>query len=104
MKDINLIDASASLIWDESEDKICAIGHHQHIPDDFLQSLKESRIESTAPMGDIVLSAQIPTAIVEHWMAQGFNIFDKNVKGSDIVKRLQDEGLEAFLATDRKLF
>ena len=47
--------------------------------------------------------ASIPTVIVEKWMKEGFNIFDQNVDGKDIIKRLKAEGLEAFLTTEKSI-
>ena len=47
--------------------------------------------------------ASIPTVIVEKWMKEGFNIFDQNVDGKDIIKRLKAEGLDAFLTTEKSI-
>lgn len=76
----------------------------QEIPQSFLDSLKEQRINSTNQKeGDYMRVASIPTVIVEKWMKEGFNIFDRNVDGKDIVKRLKAEGLDAFLTTEKSI-
>jgi hypothetical protein len=76
----------------------------QEIPQSFLDSLREQRINSTNQVeGDYMRVASIPTVIVEKWMREGFNIFDQNVDGKDIIKRLKAEGLDAFLTTEKSI-
>jgi len=76
----------------------------QHISQEFLDNLKEQRNDSTNHLeGDYMRVASIPTVIVEKWMAEGFNIFDQNIDGREIVKRLKAEGLEAFLTTEKSI-
>ena len=54
-------------------------------------------------MGDFERIASIPTVVVEKWMREGFNIWDKNVKASEIVARLNKENLQAFLTTTKRI-
>lgn len=76
----------------------------QEIPKSFLDSLKQQRDDSlNYKEGDYMRVASIPTVIVEKWMKEGFNIFDQNVNGKDIVKRLKAEGLDAFLTTEKSI-
>ena len=76
----------------------------QKISQHFLDALKEQRNASTQQKeGDYMRVASIPTVIVEKWMKEGFNIFDQNVNGKDIVKRLKAEGLDAFLTTNKSI-
>jgi len=76
----------------------------QEIPQSFLDSLKQQRDDSLRNKeGDYMRVASIPTVIVEKWMQEGFNIFDQNVDGKDIIKRLKAEGLDAFLTTEKSL-
>ena len=76
----------------------------QDISQSFLDSLKEQRNNSTKQReGDYMRVASIPTVIVEKWMKEGFNIFDKNIDGKDIVKRLKAENLDAFLTTEKSI-
>ena len=76
----------------------------QEIPQSFLDSLKQQREDSLKQReGDYMRVASIPTVIVEKWMKEGFNIFDQNVDGKDIIKRLKAEGLDAFLTTEKSI-
>ena len=76
----------------------------QHISQSFLDDIKEQRNQSAGRReGDYMRVASIPTVIVEKWMSEGFNIFDQNVDGKDIIKRLKAEGLEAFLTTEKSI-
>lgn len=76
--------------------------HTQHISQAFLDDLKDARHESTGkPMGDFHRVASIPTAVVEKWLREGFNIWEAS--GPEIVKRLQAEDLQMFMATERRI-
>ena len=78
--------------------------HTQEIPTEFTDRLKAERDNSSSVReGEFMKVASIPTVIVEKWMREGFNIFDKNVNGKEIVKRLKNENLDAFLATDKRV-
>lgn len=86
------------------DDETAARTVTQAIPDQFLRDLKDQRSHSAnAPMGEMHKVASIPVAVVEKWIAEGFNIFDKNVTVPEIVKRLQSEDLTAFMATERRI-
>jgi hypothetical protein len=45
--------------------------------------------------------ASIPTAVVEQWMREGFNIWEAT--GQEIVKRLKDQALDGFMATNKRI-
>lgn len=75
----------------------------QEVPDSFLDGLRSERDASTAPAGNFHRVASIPVAIVEKWMAEGFNIFDKNVTVKEIVRRLHREDMTAFMATKKRI-
>lgn len=77
----------------------------QHIDDTLLDRLRDERLASQhARTGDMHHVASIPVAVVEKWMAEGFNIYDPNNSIQDIVKRLNSEDMSAFMATAKKLF
>ena len=77
----------------------------QYIPPSFLDALADQRHESAnAPMGDFHLAASIPVAVVEKWMAEGFNIYDKNIGLEAIMKRLQREDMERLIGTNKRLY
>jgi hypothetical protein len=97
----NFIDADIGLKFDKDTltRKVT-----QHIPDSFLDRLKTKRDASrNAPMGNFHHLASIPTAVVEKWQAEGFNIFDQNVSVQEIMKRLRTEDMQKFFASDRKI-
>lgn len=78
--------------------------HTQEIPTQFIDQLKAERNNSSSVKeGEFMKVASIPTVIVEKWMREGFNIFDKNINGKEIVKRLKAENLDAFLTTDKRV-
>lgn len=76
----------------------------QDIGNHFLSDLATSRLESShGRMGDMHHVASIPTGVVEKWMSEGFNIFDKNVSLPEIIKRLQSEDMMGLMATSRRI-
>lgn len=76
----------------------------QEIPSSFLDTLSEKRLRSAnAQTGDLHHVASIPTSLVEKWIAEGFNIFDKNVTIAEIVKRLHSEDMATFMATTKQV-
>lgn len=98
---VELIDANTRLRF-EKDHAVRRIT--QEVPDSFLQRLRQKRDASeNRPAGDMHHVASIPVAIVEKWMAEGFNIFDKNVKVSEIVKRLHSEDMTAFMVTSKRI-
>lgn len=76
--------------------------HTQHISQAFLDDLKDARNESThKPMGELHRVASIPTAVVEKWLREGFNVWEAS--GQEIVRRLKTENLDMFMATDKRI-
>ena len=76
--------------------------HSQHITQDFLDDLKQSRDASMSTRaGEMMRVASIPTVVVEKWLREGFNIWEAS--GSEIVKRLKAEDLDMFLATNKRI-
>jgi hypothetical protein len=101
--DTNLIGINTTLVEDNAD--TFTRKHTQHIPQWHLDDLAEQRKASTGQReGDFMRVASIPTAVVEKWMREGFNILtDRNITGADIVKRLKAENLDAFLTTDKSI-
>lgn len=92
----------------ENEVKIdgdnAVIKRTQDIGEHFLSDLASKRVEtSNKRMGDMHHVASIPTVIVEKWMAEGFNIFDKNISVQDIVRRLHSEDMTGLMATTKRI-
>jgi hypothetical protein len=74
----------------------------QHIPPDFLANLKRQREASmSAKEGELMKVASIPVAVAEKWRKEGFDIYREG--GKAIIKRLHDEGLDGFLATNKRI-
>ena len=76
--------------------------HTQYISQDFLDDLRDSRNASTHHReGNYMRVASIPVVIVEKWLREGFDIFQAD--GREIVKRLKNEDLTAFMATEKSI-
>ena len=76
--------------------------HTQHISQEFLDDLRDSRNASTSQReGEFMRVASIPTVVVEKWLREGFDIWQAD--GREIVKRLQKEDLQMFMATDKRI-
>ena len=85
---------------DGDSDRPLVIRHTQDIPDEFLQDLREARIESDRqPMGDFHRFASIPTAVVEKWQREGFDVMKESARA--IILRLKSEDLGAFITTNK---
>lgn len=52
-------------------------------------------------MGDMERCASIPTAVVEKWMREGFDVFTAPAR--EIIARLRRENLEAFITTNKRI-
>ena len=76
--------------------------HTQEIPQWHLDNLKEQRnVSSQHKEGEMMKVASIPTAVIEKWMREGFNIWE--AKGSEIVRKLKNEDLDMFLTTNKRV-
>jgi len=74
----------------------------QEITPEFLDQCADNRLASVSnPMGEFHQFASIPTAVVEKWLREGFNIYEESAKA--IVARLRKEDLGAFITTQRSL-
>lgn len=90
--------------FENDSDNALVIKNQQKIPQSFLDRLKSDRDATEGNrMGDFHRVASIPTVVVEKWMREGFDIWDKNVKASEIVARLKAEHLDGFLTTTKRI-
>lgn len=98
-----LHDVTADLVFGTSGE--AAIARHQHIPQSFLDECKAERDFGFAKgaLPEAVTVARVPVAVVETWLRQGFNIWDKDVDDRAIVRRLRAQGLDHFITTSRKV-
>jgi len=73
----------------------------QNITTAFLDDLKDSRNASSETREkDFQRVASIPVVVHEQWLREGFDLYNHNVK--EIVKRLRDQSLDYFMATDKR--
>jgi len=76
--------------------------HTQNITQEFLDDLKDSRNASDhAKEGEFMRVASIPVAVHEQWLREGFNLYEAT--GAEIVKRLSDQNLDGFMATNKRI-
>lgn len=73
----------------------------QHITSDFLDGLKEDRFASKDRAREFHKVASIPVVVVEKWLREGFDIYRESAPA--ILKKLRDEDLQAFIATDKRI-
>lgn len=79
-----------------------AVKQQQFIPQSFLDDIRDIRENSlSTPMGDFVLAARIPVAVIDKWDREGFDYNRAPVQ--DILHKLELEDLNRFIATKKKL-
>lgn len=97
-----LLDAEPS--FHDSPDGLI-IRKQQVITDHLLSSTASIRFEGAQRReGEFMHIAAIPTLVVEKWQREGFDIMtDRNITARQIAARLKAEGLDAFLATSKRV-
>jgi hypothetical protein len=79
------------------------IKNTQHIDQKWLDGLKDERNNSGKQREkEFMRVASIPTAVVDQWLREGFNIYE--VSGKEIVKKLREQNLDYFMTTEKKAF
>lgn len=104
MNNIKLHDVETKVRLDDDK---AIFKRSQEIDSRFLSALSDLKHETSSTFqktGDFHKVASIPVVIVERWMAEGFNIYDPNIKLEDIVKRLQREDMEQLIASGKRLY
>lgn len=100
-KDINLLGVHTNFVEDSSG---LLAKHSQEIPDWYLSDLKYIRDSSLeAKEGETMRVASIPVAVVEQWQREGFDIYDKNITPREILTRLRNQDLDAFITTKKRI-
>ena len=86
---------------DENTDGL-VIQRYQEIPKQFLDNLKAKR-ESSKDVREkeYMHVASIPVEIVEKWVREGFDFYNESAK--NIVAKLKNENLDAFLVTKKEV-
>tara|TARA_Y100000996_G_C22100312_1_gene469553 strand:- start:182 stop:493 length:312 start_codon:yes stop_codon:yes gene_type:complete len=98
-QDINLVGTKAD--FGEHADGLF-IKKSQDISTNFLDRLKEQRNASLDQReGEFMKVASIPVVIVEKWQKEGFDILDPNTNPKEVIRRLKEENLDAFITTDK---
>jgi hypothetical protein len=98
MSDEKLLDSENRLVTSMGD---AAVHYAQEIPDDYLRELKREKDESLLARGEYQRAASVPVAVIDQWMAQGFDFY--NAPAKDILRKLNAEGLDAFITTKKKL-
>ena len=75
--------------------------HTQEITPAFMDDLRDSRNASDNTLEkEFQRVASIPVAVHEQWLREGFDLYQHSVK--EITKRLRDQSLDYFMATDKR--
>jgi hypothetical protein len=77
------------------------VRYEQEITSEFLQELQDRFVGTSDPTGELLCAAVIPTAIVDRWMREGFNVFEEPVAKS--VARLRAENMQKFILTSKRI-
>jgi hypothetical protein len=79
-----------------------AIIRAQEIPQEFLDDLKDKRINADHRReGEFMLAASIPVIIHEEWLREGYDMTREPVQRT--LARLRAKGLDAFIATNKRI-
>ena len=98
MKD-KLIDGKMGIVQDSSG---LYRTNSQHIPDSFLQDLKDQRTAGGySQSGEMLKMASIPVVVAEQMMKEGIDVYKAPIK--DIIKWLKLNDMDHFLTTDKRI-
>lgn len=76
--------------------------HTQHIPDDFIASLKRDKMDSARrPAGDFLHMCSIPVSVVEDLQRLGYDVMKEPVH--ETIRMLKLFGLDAFITSDKQI-
>lgn len=74
----------------------------QNISDAFITALRKERDASLEQSeGEMMRVASVPMALAEQWQREGFDIYRENATA--IMKRLKQQGMDAFLTTKKSI-
>jgi hypothetical protein len=81
--------------FDEQFDEL-VIKHSQVIPDEYIQALRRDKVDTLhTPKGDFYRVATVPTAIVDMWLTEGFDIHKESIQAT--LARLRKHDMDAFI-------
>ena len=78
------------------------IKKHQELPDAYLKNLRDEKIASSGVREkEYMKVASIPVAVVETWLAHGYDIHKMTAK--QILNKLRSEDLDVFITTTKSI-
>lgn len=95
----NLIDTNVRLVRGVGDE--LGVQYEQEITSEFLQDLQDRFVGTRDPSGELLCAAAIPTAVVDRWMREGFNVFEEPIAKS--VARLRLENMGKFITTSKRI-
>lgn len=96
---LSMHDVDATLVGELGE---LAVKRSQYIPQWFLDELRHERDASSAPAGEFHHAASVPVGLYEHWLrVDGFDAMKAPAR--EVLARLKRDGLDAFVATNKKI-
>lgn len=87
------------------EDDNFYIKTEQTLGEDFWKNLEHDKEEFDIRANGLVKAATLPTAIVNRWAREGFNIYtDPTITAQQIIDRLNKEDFSKFIISGSKRF
>jgi uncharacterized NAD(P)/FAD-binding protein YdhS len=98
---LKVIDSQDHFVDDETSPELI-IATTQDIPEDFVSWLKKQKIESKMRReGHFMHVASLPTVVVHKYYMEGFDVFNEPFR--ETIKRLNRDGLDAFIVTNKRV-
>lgn len=95
---MDIIDTHVRLLESGGE---LGVAYEQEITSEFLQECQDRFVGTKDPTGELLCVASIPTALVDRWMREGFNVFEEPIAAS--VARLKAENFGKFVLTSKRI-
>jgi hypothetical protein len=90
-----VIEKLVSFEEDHADQKLL-IRHEQHIPDEYISTLRRDKVDTLhTPKGEFYRIATVPTAIVDLWLSEGFDIHKESIQAT--LARLRKHDMDAFI-------
>ena len=89
-------------VLNDNDDKNFTIEQTQHIPQSFLDSLRQQKANSMGlKEGEYMNVASVPVAVHTKWLREGFDMMKEPAHA--IVARLKQENLDDFITTKKRV-
>jgi predicted HTH transcriptional regulator len=100
-KQNKFFDVQNTVLFD-NDPKNFTIKHSQHIPQSFLENIRNQRDNSlNQNEGEFMRVASVPVAVHEQWLREGFDMMQETPKA--ILTRLKQQNLDAFITTKKQV-